>query len=137
MVRKSAGFQEIEHTADWELLVWGPDLVGLLEQAARGMNALAEIRVADKPRLQRRLQLPAGDPERLLVSFLTELLWQAERDNLAFDTFDLVISEDILDANLQGAEILFRLKEIKAVTFHNLSIRQTRRGLEANIVLDV
>lgn len=137
MVRKSAGFQEIEHTADWELLVWGPDLVGLLEQAARGMNALAEIQVADTPRLQRRLQLPAGDPERLLVSFLTELLWQAERDNLAFDTFDLVISEDILDANLQGAEILFRLKEIKAVTFHNLSIRQTRRGLEANIVLDV
>lgn len=137
MVRKSAGFQEIEHTADWELLVWGPDLVGLLEQAARGMNALAEIRVADTPRLQRRLQLPAGDPERLLVSFLTELLWQAERDNLAFDTFDLVISEDILDANLQGAEILFRLKEIKAVTFHNLSVRQTRRGLEANIVLDV
>jgi SHS2 domain-containing protein len=137
MVRKAVGFQEIEHTADWELLVWGPDLAGLLEQAARGMNVLAMTRVADTPRVQRQLRLPAGDPECLLVSFLTELLWQAERDNLAFDTFDLVISEDTLDANLQGAEILSRSKEIKAVTFHNLSIRQTRPGLEANIVLDV
>ncbi len=137
MVCKAAGFQEIEHTADWELLVWGPDLAGLLEQAALGINALAEIRVANTPRLQRRLSLPAGDPERLLVSFLTELLWHAERDNIAFDTFDLAVLDDTLVANLQGAKILFRSKEIKAVTFHNLSIRQTECGLETNIVLDV
>ena len=37
------GYREIEHTADWELKVWAPDLRGLLEQAARGMYALSGI----------------------------------------------------------------------------------------------
>jgi SHS2 domain-containing protein len=39
-----AGYREREHTADWELEVWAPDLPRLLEQAARGMYRLAGLR---------------------------------------------------------------------------------------------
>jgi hypothetical protein len=39
---KQAGFEEVSHTADWALRVWSPDFVGLLEQAARGMNFLTD-----------------------------------------------------------------------------------------------
>ena len=34
----SSGFQERPHTADWALDVWAPDLIGLLQQAARKLN---------------------------------------------------------------------------------------------------
>ena len=37
MPTQPAGFREKEHTADWELDVWAPDLPALLDQAARGM----------------------------------------------------------------------------------------------------
>jgi SHS2 domain-containing protein len=38
---------------------------------------------------------------------------------------------------LYGAPILSMDKAIKAVTFHNLQIQKTRRGVEVEIVFDV
>jgi len=132
-----AGFSEIEHTADWELAVWAPDLPALLEQAARGMYALSGTRLLSGPRQSTALTLPYTDPERLLVSFLSELLWLGERDGLGFDLFRLEFSDKQLQAHLEGAPIAARSKEIKAVTYHNLAVRETARGLETTIVFDV
>jgi hypothetical protein len=72
----SAGYREIEHTADWQLDVWAPDLGALLEQAARGMYALAGVRLTDGPRQAYDLEVPFHDPEGLLVAFLSELLFR-------------------------------------------------------------
>jgi SHS2 domain-containing protein len=132
-----AGFRELEHTADWELEVWAPDLAGLLEQAARGMLALSGVRLNDSPRQKRRLSLQADDAERLLVSFLSELLWLGESEGLGFDSYDLQVDGFRLQAELEGALIACLAKEIKAVTFHNLQIVTGARGLEARIVFDV
>lgn len=132
-----AGFREIEHTADWALRVWAPDLAGLLEQAARGMYTLSGITLARAPRQRRSLKVESNDAEGLLVNFLTDLLHFAESENLAFDEFGLAISEAEAVANLEGAPISERKKEIKAVTYHNLQIQQQTQGLEAEIVFDV
>ena len=132
-----AGFREIEHTADWELAVWAPDLPALLEQAARGMYTLSGTRLLPGQRQVRAFTLPDNDPESLLVSFLSELLWLGEQDGLGFDRFSLEIAGECLNANLEGAPIAARSKEIKAITYHKLAIRKTGRGLEVNIVFDV
>ncbi len=132
-----AGYREIEHTADWELEVWAPDLLALLEQAAVGMNALSGICLQTGTRLQHSFSLRMEDPESLLVRFLGELVFLAEQDNLGFDRYDLHLENGWLQARLAGAAIAWRRKEIKAVTYHNLAIRATGRGLEVNIVFDV
>ena len=139
--RTLAGYREIEHTADWELELWAPDLAGLLEQAAQGMYALAGIRLADGPRCQQTLEIQASDAESLLVSFLSELLYLSEQ-GLAFDVFTLTLQQPSaggwqLQASLEGAPLAAISKEIKAVTYHRLAIRQTQDGLAANLVLDV
>ena len=132
-----AGFREVAHTADWEIEVWAPDLCMLIEQAARGMYVLTGTRLASGPRLQRALLLPADDRESLLVGFLTELLYLSEVDGIGFDRFELRLDEESLSASLKGAHIESMQKEIKAVTYHRLSIRETEAGLEANLVFDV
>jgi SHS2 domain-containing protein len=132
-----AGFREVAHTADWEIQVWAPDLARLLEQAARGMNTLSGTRLADGPRLQRTLQLPALDRESLLVEFLGQLLYLGEVEGLAFDRFDLRLAGETLQARLEGAPIASQAKEIKAVTYHGLSVREDENGLRANLVFDV
>ena len=38
---------------------------------------------------------------------------------------------------MEGGAVRSMEKEIKAVTFHNLEIRETGRGLEVEIVFDV
>lgn len=138
-----AGYQEIAHTADWELEVWAADLPGLLEQAARGMLHLAGARWQDSPPQVVRLSLHAADAESLLVSLLSELLFQMEQAGLGFSDFQLHIQELPYQAGLEctatlHAQPLLALdKEIKAVTYHRLKIASTPVGLRTRIVFDV
>lgn len=137
MTSPRGGSRELEHTADWELEVWAPDLPTLLAEAARGMYRLMGVALAAKPRSRRRLELEAGDPEALLVEFLGELLYLGEAEGIAFDTFDLSLAAGRLTAELEGAPIRACTKEIKAVTFHRLEVRDGPRGLETCVVFDV
>jgi SHS2 domain-containing protein len=132
-----AGFREIEHTADWQLEVWAPDLAGLLEQAARGMYSLSGARLKEKPRYERFFEIKAEDAETLLVRFLSELLYIQEQEGLVFDRFKFDLREDRLMANLSGAPLASLDKEIKAVTYHQLKVQNTSQGLKVNIVFDV
>jgi SHS2 domain-containing protein len=106
------------------------------------MNALAGVRLSEKQRIQRTISVSADDSESLLVSFLSELVFFAEHDQLAFDDFEVSISKGIdqaylLTASIHGAPILSSDKVIKAVTYHGLQIQKTARGLEVEIVFDV
>ncbi len=131
------GWREFEHTADWGLEVWAPDLAALLSQAALGMYALMGVELADEPRQSRELALDAPDPETLLVEFLSELLFLGESEHLAFDLLEVQVDGTHLEAVVDGAPVLTQAKEVKAVTFHGLEVRETDRGLTTRIVFDV
>jgi SHS2 domain-containing protein len=132
------GFREHAHTADWELEVWAPDLPGLLEQAARGMYALSGVQLAGGIPQHRSITLQAMDAEGLLVRFLNELLWLQQEEKLGFDHFSIQVDENCnLQARLVGTSMLKFDKEIKAVTYNNLAVKATSRGLSVNIVFDV
>jgi protein archease len=131
------GFEELEHTADWAMRVRGPDLTTLFLFAAKGMNALAGMTLTPGPRVQRILEIEAPDAESLLVAFLSELVYYIEQEHLGFDHFDLQLRDNSLQVMMVGAPIESIDKAIKAVTYHNLKIRQIDNGLEVEIVFDV
>ncbi len=60
----SQGFREIEHTADWELHIWAPNLVALFEEAAGGMYKLSGTLLESRARVARSLksEQPTGSP---------------------------------------------------------------------------
>jgi len=130
-------YEEIQHMADWSLRVYAGDLPGLFAEAARGMTALAGMRLTDGPRTRRKFSINGPDTESLLVGFLSEILYLGEEEKLGFDEFHLQFEDDRLEAELGGAAIRSIDKIIKAVTYHNLQIRQTEKGLEVEIVFDV
>jgi SHS2 domain-containing protein len=135
-------FQEIPHIADLSMRVWAADTPSLFVESAKGMNALAGIRLAKKPRVKRTFSTSTLDMESLLVSFLSELVYFAEQEYLAFDRIDLQINHEEnqrfqISANLEGTPIESLNKTIKAVTFHNLQIQQTELGFEVEVVFDV
>jgi SHS2 domain-containing protein len=137
MKENAVGFQEIEHTADWELEAWGPDLASMLEQAARGMAALAGARCEPAPRSNREIELDALDPESLVVSFLSEILYYWEEEGLGFDKFRLSLDGMHLNALLEGAPIRTIDKEIKAVTWHKLNVQFQEGQVKVRVVFDV
>ncbi len=131
------GYEEITHTADWALRVWAADLPGLLTEAARGMYALMGARPGAGPRARRSLSIEAYDAETLLVEFLSEALFWVESEKLVFDHFEIHLEGFSAQVEAEGAPYETLVKEIKAVTYHNLQVRKTARGLEAEIVFDV
>lgn len=134
---QSKGFEEIPHTADWAMRVWADDLPALFAEAVRGMNALAGARLAQSPRVRRKFNAKGPDTESLLVAFLTELVYAQEHENLGFDQFDIRILDQRISVKMQGAPLESLSKAVKAVTYHNLKIEQTKRGYEVEIVFDV
>jgi SHS2 domain-containing protein len=132
-------FEEIEHTADRALIIYGRNLEELLLNAARGLNSLmgADEDLNSTP-LTKSIELAAMDAESLLVEWLSELVYWAEAEMLVFSKFDL---QDVLptqvNANIYGRRVTQFENHIKAVTYHNLEIVKTETGLTATVVFDV
>ncbi len=134
-------YEELPHTADWSLRVWAADLPSLFVEAAGGMNALSGAQSAPGPITHRTFKFAAPDPESLLVAFLSELVYAAEQERLTFTRFHVETFERAegweLKVEMDGAPLASVNKTIKAVTYHNLQIRKTERGVEVEIVFDV
>lgn len=133
----AAGFMEIEHTADWQLDVWAPSLSELFLEAAKGMYSLTGIRLADIGMQTRTITLKESDYETLLVTFLSELLYLAEQDGLGFPQIQISITDQQLEATLIGYPITQQIKEIKAVTYHDLNIKNEKGVYQVRVVFDV
>jgi SHS2 domain-containing protein len=135
-----ADFEEIEHTADWALRVRGRDLAELLVNAARGMSSLlvGDWTVPEAAAVEEQLEIQAVDAESLLVNWLSELAYWAEMERIVFTEFTLKeVTSTSLRAIVRGGPAPDLQKHIKAVTYHNLDIVESRHGLEATVVFDV
>jgi SHS2 domain-containing protein len=130
-------FEELAHTADWALRVRAANLPELFAESARGMNALSGARPVPSLRMHRTVNLSALDAESLLVAFLSELVYAAEQEHLVFDEFKIQVEGQTLNVEMDGAPIASINKSIKAVTYHNLQIREIEGGVEVEIVFDV
>lgn len=131
------GFVEIEHTADCAIRVWAPDLTALFVEAARGMNHAAGAKIGNGPRVERSVVIEAADTEGLLVSFLTELIFAQESDDIGFDVFRIHVSDRKASGMLVGARLETLARPIKAVTYHDLGVSRSAGGYETQIVFDV
>ena len=93
---------------------------------------------AVSPTITRTLHLDAFDSETLLVDWLTELAYFAEMEQVVFPDITLTnVTPTHLEAEIKGGPVPELGKHIKAVTYHNLEIKETDDGLEATIIFDV
>ena len=134
-------FSEIAHTADYALRIRGRDFIALFQNAAHGLYSLigpSEEKLKREQCVEKQITLVAQDTEELLVEWLSELAYWVENEfYIGTDIRFSQIDESRLEATIGGwkADRVERL--IKAVTWHNLEIRQTGDGLEATVIFDV
>lgn len=136
---KTMGFEEVEHTADRALRIFGINLQELLISAAQGMTGLMVPDVSGvSAEVEKSIELDAIDAESLLVEWLNELAYWAETEMLIFTRFSIQnVTATHLQASIFGGKVSELEKHIKAATYHNLKIIKTSQGLEATIVFDV
>jgi SHS2 domain-containing protein len=133
------GFEEVEHTADKALRIFGVDLKELVISAAQGMTRIIAGSLSEiSTEIEKSIDLQALDAESLLVEWLNELAYWAETEMLVFKEFQISeLSTTRLRATVAGGKAAELEKHIKAVTYHNLEIIKTPKGLEVTVVFDV
>ena len=136
--RKNERFEEIEHTADVAIRVWGGSLAELFVNAAHGLAHQLAVLDGVSQEIEHAIQLEAYDTETLLVSWLSELLYLGERDECVFVAFDVEeIGPTHLRATVRGGAVREHGRHIKAVTFSGLEVRETAGRYETTVVFDV
>jgi len=140
-------FEELDHTADIGFRVHAGTLADLFAVSARALFhfILAEGDRGDEE-LPREISVIAIDihaagPDLLLREWLGELLYLHTTRRLFFDRFDIDTCDSVtIHARVSGhvlsAELAARATEIKAVTYHGLTLQATSHGFDAAVVLD-
>jgi SHS2 domain-containing protein len=133
----SHGYEEVDHTADVAIRVWGEDFLALLRQAAEGLYDLMSVEPMPNSPTEVHFELQQGTNEDILVDFLNELLYLSDEKKQIFKEFSFADTEDKFETQAAGFQILSQDRQIKAVTFHNLNVKETHHGFEAIITFDV
>ncbi len=132
----------IDHTADIGIDAFGATVHELFANAA---FALFDI-ITDLPNVEGKaaykINVSGIDREQLLVNWLSELLYLHDVKNLLFKEFCIEdISDNQLSATVRGEEFKkdkHAIKtEIKAVTYHCLSIVQEGQQWKARVIFDL
>jgi len=131
-------YEEVEHTADAAIRVYGRDLPELFANAAHGMFELLADMEELQPTSEREISLVAPDLETLLVDWLGELLYLREAHGEVYKEFEIAtLSPTELRAVAKGGKGFVRRMDIKAVTYHGLKIERGEEGYVATVVFDV
>lgn len=136
-MNSSERFEEIEHTADAALRIYGRERSELFVNAAYGMFSLIADWEDIPPSTEQEISLEAIDDETLLVDWLSELLYLHEMEEVVYTSFEILdISPTTLRAVARGTKRWNPSTAIKAVTFNDLHIEKTPKGYTTTIVFD-
>lgn len=136
-------FEELEHTADWAVRIFGATLPELYAHAGQTLFHLMGVPLDAPPTAQHDIVVEAHDLEGLLVHWLHELLFRMETAGELYTHF--AVAEVAppagdrparLQATVMGHAGRSDLAHVKAVTWHNLAVCQTDAGWEATVVFD-
>jgi SHS2 domain-containing protein len=134
--------QQLAHTADLGLRIWGATREELFENAAAALTAV----LTDRRRLRRektaKLLLEAPDLEALLVAWLNHLLYLYDVDAFLGREFQITeLTPQRLAAQARGEaydpQRHVARTAVKAATYHHLEIISRNGRWQATVILDL
>jgi SHS2 domain-containing protein len=135
------GYTIIDHTADIGIEASGKNLEEAFENLARGMFAIITDESIIENKIKKEIILPRdSDTEQLVIDWLSELLYLSDVSGLVFGKF-LVELNDQLKALAWGEPYSRDTHgygaEIKAVTYHLLSVKNNKKDVTIRVLFDV
>ena len=149
----SASFTILEHTADIGFRAWGATAEELFESSARAMMAIAAEDCQIQTREERFVEITGEDYESLLVNWLSEVLYLFDSEEFVVGRFD-VESIDAAETSTGLRDKPARLRArlagerrhperhrwtliVKAVTYHEIEVRERDGRWESRVFLDI
>ena len=133
-------YEILEHRADLKIRVFGKDKKELFINALLGMSEgmKAEISKPEK-KVKRKIEIKSLDLPALLVDFLSEALYLSQINKEAYFSVEFrKITDTEIEGQLIGQRVERFGEDIKAVTYHNLEIKETKdKNWEGTILFDI
>ena len=138
-------FEILEHTADIGIEAYGKTKREVFTNAAKGMFEIIAGETKNlKENFYDKIKLEADNLEGLLFVWLNELLYISETKLVILNKFKIKeLSDFQIEAKVEGIKIdppfVKIQKEIKAVTYHRLEIKEDKEsGLwRAQLIFDI
>jgi SHS2 domain-containing protein len=133
-------FEQIPHTADVKLRIYGNTKQELFAHALEGMFRIVQPVITQGEALtSREIKIQAVDEVNLLVDFLSEALCLSDIYNeVYFQVILHALDSRRIAATIYGSPVeRFEGPEIKAVTYNELVIKKTDQGWQTEIVFDI
>jgi SHS2 domain-containing protein len=135
-------FEILDHTADIGLIIYGDNLKSLFENAGEGFfHLITDLRKVRR-RVKRRINIGGESLDRLMVDWLSELLYLHDVEGLLFKGFKIEsVGENGLRAVVKGEAFQEKIHviktEVKAVTYHRIEVRKENGRWRAQIIFDL
>jgi SHS2 domain-containing protein len=134
-------FELIEHTADVGIVAYGADVKEAFANAARGMFSLIVEAGSVRETAHRDIEVTAPDEESLLVTWLNELIYLFDVENVLFSRFEIIeLDATRLKARAYGEPVddtRHMLKTgIKAATYHMVEVDRSKGG-RVQVLFDI
>jgi len=135
-------FEIFDHTADIGVIVYGENLKALFENAGEAFfRLITDVRKV-RYRVEKRIEIGGETLDRLMVDWLSELLYLHDVENLLFRGFKVEsVGEGGLKAVVKGEPFqqgVHVIKtEVKAVTYHRMEVRQDNGRWRVQIIFDL
>ena len=134
-------YEYLEHTADAKFRAFGKDLDDVFANSALAMFNILGDTSKVKVTKRKKIKIKSRNYERLLYDFLEEMLFLLDTENFFLHKVKKIkINENFeLEAVIVGDDYKnYELKsDIKAITYNDMSIKKTKNGYEATVVVDI
>lgn len=136
------GFTILDHPSDLGIRASGGTLSEAFEEAAKGMMSVVVDPETVEAREERSLSLEAGDPSHLLVKWLAEILYLYDGRQFVCRVFEIgSMTGASLKATVRGEDLdpqRHRTRiDVKAVTYHQIAVREESGGAVVTVFLDI
>jgi len=142
MGSNSFTYQIIDHTADLGIIVKGTDEKNLFIRAAQAMTDLMVKGDISKKIIIKDVLVEGEDFPDLMVRWLGEILYLFDGENLILNSIKI---KSISPTKLKSTLTLSSFdpehhqvkREIKAVTYHQISVDKVNDGWQARVIFDI
>lgn len=136
------GYELLDHTGDLGVRVWAEDVKGIFYEAARALFAIITDLETVMVRVKRKIRVEASTVDELLVAWLSELLYIYEVEGLLFCDFTLTEMDEKRVTGVATGEEFDEGRHpiktsIKAVTYHQLEIKEKDGRWQAQVIFDI
>src|SRR5438034_1253942 len=135
-------FRVLEHTADIGFEAFGKTREEVFVNSARALQSLMVDLDQIAPRDAVEIRIEGADPASLLVNWLSEVLYRIDADGRLFHDFEIRSLGDRSLAAVGRGEPFDRARhlvnlQVKAITYHQLSLALTPEGWRAQVYVDI